>query len=122
MRMKLGFSVAGISLVVVLLAAVPVLAHHAFGLQYDPSKSTKLHGVVTKVEWTNPHAHFYLDVRDENGNVINWHMELASTNSLRLLGWTRDIIKVGDEDSVFGAPDKDGAEMAKARTVTLADG
>ncbi len=122
MRMKLGFSVAGISLVVVLLAAVPVLAHHAFGLQYDPSKSTTLHGVVTKVEWTNPHAHFYVDVRDENGNVINWNMELASPNALRRLGWTRDIIKVGDEVSVFGAPAKDGAKMANARTVTLADG
>jgi hypothetical protein len=120
--MKLGFSVAGISLVVVLLAAVPVLAHHAFGLQYDPSKSTTLHGVVTKVEWTNPHAHFYVDVKDENGNVTNWNMELASPNALRRLGWTRDIIKVGDEVSVFGAPAKDGAKMANARTVTLADG
>jgi hypothetical protein len=121
MRVRLGFSVA-IVVLVAAFGALPAFAHHAFGLQYDPSKSTTLRGVVTKVEWTNPHAHFYVDVKDENGNVTNWNMELGSPNALRRLGWTKDIIKVGDEVSVFAAPAKDGAKLGNARTVTLADG
>jgi len=77
---------------------------------------------VTKVEWTNPHARFYVDVKDKTGRVTNWNLELASPNALRRLGWTRDILKVGDQVSAFVAPAKDGAKMANARTVTLADG
>jgi Family of unknown function (DUF6152) len=119
MRTKSRLLVMGVGL---LLAAMPALAHHAFVAQYDASKSTTLQGVVTKVEWTNPHARFYVDVKDKSGNVTNWNLELASPNALRRLGWTRDILKVGDKVSVFVAPAKDGAKMANARTVTLADG
>ncbi|PYU24637.1 MAG: hypothetical protein DMG30_08025 [Acidobacteria bacterium] len=119
MKTKLGLLVGGIGL---LVAALPALAHHAFVAQYDASKSTTLHGVVTKVEWTNPHARFYVDVKDTSGKVINWNLELASPNALRRLGWTRDILKVGDQVSVFVAPAKDGTKMANARTVTLSDG
>lgn len=118
MRTRLRFFVG----VAVFLATVPALAHHAFVAQYDASKSTTLQGVVTKVEWTNPHARFYVDVTDKTGSVTNWNLELASPNALRRLGWTRDILKVGDKVSVFVAPAKDGAKMANARTVTLADG
>ena len=116
---KVGLLVAGLGLVV---AALPALAHHAFVAQYDPSKSTTLSGVVTKVEWTNPHARFYVDVKDGSGTVSNWNLELASPNALRRLGWTRDILKIGDQVSVFVAPAKDGTKMGNARTVTLADG
>lgn len=119
MRTKSGLLIIGFGL---LLAAVPALAHHAFVAQYDANKSTTLQGVVTKVEWTNPHARFYVDVKDKSGSVTNWNLELASPNALRRLGWTRDILKVGDKVSVFVAPAKDGAKMANARTVTLADG
>jgi hypothetical protein len=119
MRTKLGFLVAGIGL---LVAALPALAHHAFVAQYDASKPVTLHGVVTKVEWTNPHARFYIDVKDESGKVTNWNLELASPNALRRLGWTRDFLQVGGEVTVLGAPAKDGVKMANARTVTLADG
>src|SRR5437016_2161656 len=105
-----------------LVAVLPAVAHHAFVAQYDPSKSTTLRGVVTKVEWTNPHARFYVDVKDTSGKVTNWNLELASPNALRRLGWTRDILKVGDEVSIFVAPAKDGTKMANARTVTLSDG
>ena len=118
-KSKLRVLVGGVGL---LVAVLPAVAHHAFVAQYDASKSTTLQGVVTKVEWTNPHARFYVDVKDENGNVINWNLELASPNALRRLGWTRDILKAGDQVSVFVAPAKDGAKMANARTVTLADG
>ena len=119
MRTKLGFLVAVVG---VLVATLPALAHHAFVAQYDASKSTTLQGVVTKVEWTNPHARFYVDVKDKSGTVTNWNLELASPNALKRLGWTRDILKPGDKVSVFAAPAKDGAKMANARTVTLADG
>src|SRR4029077_16382867 len=119
MRTKLGLLVAGVGL---LAAALPALAHHAFVAQYDASKSTTLHGVVTKIEWTNPHARFYVDVKDNSGKVTNWNLELASPNALRRLGWTRDVLKVGDQVSVLVAPAKDGAKMANARTVTLSDG
>jgi hypothetical protein len=116
---KIKFSLAVVCL---LVAVFPALAHHAFVAQYDASKSTTLQGVVTKVEWTNPHARFYVDVKDKSGKVANWNLELASPNALRRLGWTRDILKPGDKVSVFAAPAKDGAKMANARTVTLADG
>jgi hypothetical protein len=104
------------------LAVLPAVAHHAFVAEYDASKSTTLQGVVTKVEWTNPHARFYIDVKDKSGSMANWNLELASPNALRRLGWTRDSIKVGDAVSVLVAPAKDGTKMANARTVTLADG
>jgi hypothetical protein len=116
---KIKFSLAVVCL---LVAVFPALAHHAFVAQYEASKSTTLQGVVTKVEWTNPHARFYVDVKDKTGKVENWNLELASPNALRRLGWTRDILKPGDKVSVFAAPAKDGAKMANARTVTLADG
>ena len=89
MKTKSGLLVMGAGL---LLAALPALAHHAFVAQYDASKSTTLQGVVTKVEWTNPHARFYVDVKDKSGKVTNWNLELASPNALRRLGWTRDIL------------------------------
>ena len=90
-----------------LIAVFPALARHCVGFtQYDASKSMTLHGVVTKVEVTNPHAHFYVDVRDENGNVTNWNMELASPNALRRLGWTRDIIKVAMTSAYLALPPK----------------
>ncbi|PYU29191.1 MAG: hypothetical protein DMG32_00665 [Acidobacteria bacterium] len=116
---KLAVLVGGLGL---LVAVLPAVAHHAFVAQYDPGKSTTLQGVVTKVEWTNPHARFYVDVKDTGGKVINWNLELASPNALKRLGWTRDILKVGDKVSAFVAPAKDGTKMANARTVTLADG
>src|SRR5437879_13203619 len=114
-KSRLAVLVGGLGL---LVAVHPAVAHHAFVAQYDASKSTTLNGVVTKVEWTNPHARFYVDVKDKSGSVTNWNLELASPNALRRLGWTRDILKVGDQVSAFVAPAKDGAKMANARTVT----
>ena len=119
MRLKLGVLVAGL---VLLVSALPVLAHHSFGAEYDVKKPVTLHGVVTRVDWFNPHAHFQIDVKDESGNVTNWNLELASPNALRRLGWTRDFLQVGAEVTVLGVLAKDGSKLATARSVTLADG
>ncbi len=104
------------------LLAIPLVAHHSFQAEFDAGKSVTLSGVVTKLEWTNPHAHFYIDVKGPDGKLVNWNMELASPNVLRRLGWNREIFKVGDTVTVFAACAKDGSNLASARTVTLADG
>ena len=108
--------------VVLGLAAVPAIAHHSFAAEYDAAKPVKLTGTVTKVEWMNPHARFYLDVKDDAGKVTNWEFELGSPNGLMRQGWTRNSMKVGDEVTVEGSMAKDGSKIANARTVTLASG
>jgi hypothetical protein len=105
-----------------LLAALPVLAHHSFAAEYDAKQPIEIKGKVTQVDWTNPHARFYVDAADTSGKVINWNFELASPNVLKRNGWTRTSLKVGDEITVQGSRAKDGANMANARTVVLADG
>jgi hypothetical protein len=105
-----------------LLAAVPSLAHHSFATQYDSNKPITLDGVVTKVEWMNPHARFYLDVKDSNGQTENWNLELASPNVLKRNGWSSKSLQVGDHVKVEGAVARDGSKMANARVVTLKDG
>jgi hypothetical protein len=119
MRAKLGVLVAAIGL---LASAVPVFAHHAFAAEYDAQRPVTLKGKVTKIEWTNPHARFYVDVTDEKGNVTNWNFELASPNVLVRNGWTRKSLQIGDSVTVEGSAAKDGAKMANAKAVTLANG
>jgi hypothetical protein len=119
MRKKLGVLVAGLGL---LVPAVPALAHHSFAAEYDANKPITLNGVVTKLDWTNPHARFYVDIKDKSGKVINWNLELASPNALRRLGWTRDFLKVGTEVTVDAVLAKDGSNMASAKSITLSDG
>jgi len=102
--------------------ALPALAHHSFDAEYDGNKTIVLTGVVTKVEWMNPHARFYVDVKENDGSMTNWNLELGSPASLIRRGWTRKSLKVGDQITVKASLAKDGSKMANARSVTLADG
>jgi hypothetical protein len=118
--MKFVRSVLAASLV--LWAGAPVAAHHSFAAQYDANKPVTLKGIVTKVEWTNPHARFYIDVKDADGKVVNWNLEIASPNYLKRAGWSSTSLKQGDEVTVEGSLARSGANMANASTVTFADG
>ena len=105
-----------------MMAAIPGFAHHSFSAEYDRSKPIQLKGTVTKVEWMNPHARFYVDVKDDGGKVTNWEFELGSPNGLMRQGWTRNSLKEGDVVTVTGSKAKDGSNLANARQVTLASG
>ena len=118
--MRVGFRM--LAAFAILAASSRVIAHHSFAAQYDANKPVTLKGIVSKVEWTNPHARFYVDVRDEHGTVTNWNLELASPNVLVRNGWSRKSLNVGDEIVVEGSLAKDGSKMANARVVRLADG
>jgi hypothetical protein len=104
------------------LSASTVLAHHSFAAQYDRSKPATLNGPVTKIDWINPHARFFMDVKDSTGKVVNWEVELAAPAMLLRRGWTRTAMKVGEPVTVNGSLAKDGSNLLNATTVTLADG
>ena len=105
-----------------LLSGGPASAHHAFAAVFDATKPLKLTGTVTKVEWKNPHAWFYVDVKDETGKVKNWAFELMSASGLLRNGWTQNTLKFGDEITVEGTAARDGGERANARVVLLGTG
>jgi len=114
--------VLALAAALVLLASAAVGAHHGFSSEYDEKKPVTLTGAVSKIEWTNPHARFYIDVKDASGKVTNWNFELASLNSLRRNGWTQFTLKVGDVVTASGYAALSGVPMANASAVKLPDG
>ena len=115
----LACSVAGLALATIAYRAV---AHHSFSAEFDANKPVKMTGTVTKLEWQNPHTWFYVDVKDDSGNVVNWGFELASPNLLLRNGWTRSSMKVGDAVTVEAYQAKNGLSLANAHAVTLVGG
>jgi len=118
MKTKIAISMAGL----LLMAAVPVLAHHSFAAEYDAKAQKDFKGTVTKVEWMNPHVRFYVDVKDESGKVNNWEFELGNPSGLMRRGWTRNSMKAGDEIIINAYLAKDGSRLANARTISLVGG
>jgi len=119
--MRINAIVLGITLAL-FAGAIPLLAHHSFAAEYDSNKTIKITGVVTKVEWMNPHARFYVDVKDADGKVTNWNFELGAIPVLLKQGWRKDSLKAGDQVTVEGLAAKDGANAASTRRVLLPDG
>jgi hypothetical protein len=112
----------GSGLILACISSGPALAHHSFAAQYDRSKPITLTGPVTKVEWINPHARFFMDAKDANGKVVNWEVELGPPAGLMRRGWSRNSLKVGESVTVNGSLAKHGSNLANAQTVTLSDG
>jgi hypothetical protein len=108
--------------VAICLTSTPLAAHHSFAAEYDSTKPINLTGTVTKIEWMNPHARFYMDVKDEDGKVTNWEFELGSPNGLIRQGWKRNAMKIGDVVIVEAFAAKDGTSLGNARRVKLTDG
>jgi hypothetical protein len=103
--------------------ALPTSAHHSFGAEYDVNQPITLTGVLTKVEWTNPHTYVYLDVKDDQGTVVNWQLEGYPPVALHRIGWKRDVtMKVGDTVTVSGWRARDGGSWGHSREITLPSG
>jgi len=103
-----------------LLSGVPAMAHHAFATEFDALKPVTMKGIVTKIDWANPHVWFYINVKTENGVIENWGFEMGGPNSLRNSGWTRETMKIGDEVIVEGSLAKNGSHNVNAKSVTMA--
>jgi hypothetical protein len=113
----------GLAVILFFIGQNLLFAHHSFAAEFDAAKPVTLTGTVTKVEWTNPHTWFYLDVKDETtGEVRSWGLEMGSPNALSNLGWTRNTLKVGDRVTVNGYLAKSGKPRANARSVKVSDG
>jgi hypothetical protein len=119
MRTTLGVLAVGFGL---LCLTAPALAHHSWTADYDAGKPVTIKGVVSKVEWTNPHTHFYVDVKDESGSVKTWNFEMASTLALERGGWSRKTLQVGTEVTIGGFGGRAVMERAIAASMTTADG
>lgn len=112
-----------IVLALVILTAGPrLLAHHSFAAQYDASKAIRITGTLVKVEWTNPHTYFYLEVKEDSGEVVRWGCEGGAPGALSRRGFKRGDLKLGDTIVVDGYRSRDGSRLIDARRITLADG
>ena len=119
MNMK-AFVLGGVVACGLLAAGARVSAHHSFAAEFDAEKPIKLTGIVTKVEWTNPHVWFYINVKDpQTGQVTNWGAEMGPPHGLQRRGWRQNTLKIGDSVTVVGSMAKNGAKRMNASKVTL---
>ena len=119
MRTKPGLPLAAVGL---FAFAVPLAAHHSWTSDYDGGKPVTVKGVVSKIEWTNPHTHFYIESKDEQGSVTMWNFEMASTLALERAGWSRKTLQIGEQVTIGGFGGRAVLERAIANSITTADG
>jgi hypothetical protein len=112
----------GVAAFMLLWPAMRIAAHHSFAAEYDANRPVTVDGIVTKFEWTNPHAWLYVEARDQSGTVTRWGIEMGSPGGLSRRGWTKTALKPGDHVTVQGFPAKDGRRVANSATVTMPDG
>ena len=105
-----------------LLTAASAFAHHPFAAEFDHNKRVTLNGAVTRVEWANPHVNTYLDVKDDQGKVVNWKVEMGSPDALTKAGWTKETLKNGQSVMLQGWRARDGANYANAESMTMPTG
>jgi DNA/RNA endonuclease YhcR with UshA esterase domain len=115
-------TLASLAAAAALALGAPAGAHHFWTAEYDMAKPVTVKGVVVKVEWTNPHTHFYVEAKDEKGVTTTWNFEMASTLSLERAGWSRKTVQVGDQVTITGYGGRTAIERAVAATMTAADG
>ena len=113
---------AGVLLLAGAAVAIPAIAHHSFAAEYDADRPITLTGTVTLLEWTNPHARLYIDAPGDDGETINWDLELGPPTALMRQGWRRDSLVPGQVVTVEGFRHRDRSDVANARSVTLEDG
>jgi hypothetical protein len=118
MKARLALFIAGVGLA----ATAPLSAHHAFSAEFDATKAIRLTGALTKIEWTNPHSYFYVDVKEDDGTLVHWTCEAGSPGALSRQGFKRGSLKLGDTVVIDGYRAKDGSHLIDARRVTLPDG
>ena len=111
-----------LAILALVFAPAAVRAHHSFAAQYDSTKQVTLQGTITKVEWMNPHAYFYIDVADETGKVENWAVEGGAPNVLYREGWKPNSLKAGDRVTILGSRARDGSRLVNALSFKLPDG
>ena len=116
-RLSIGIAVLGL-----LVADVPVVAHHAFGAEFDIAKPLTLRGTVTMMEWVNPHSWIHIDVKGPDGKVVAWMIEGGAPNALLRRGWNRNSVPPGTQVTVVGFRAKDGSNRANGREATLVNG
>ena len=114
--------VAALAALTIAAIAPPARAHHSFAAEFDASKAIRITGVISKVEWTNPHSYIYLDVKDDQGNLATWACEGGAPNALSRRGFRHNDIKLGDTLTIDGYAAKDGSHLLDARRITLSDG
>ena len=115
-----AYILGGLVVVGVLLSVGRIAAHHSFAAEFVANKPITLKGIVTKVEWTNPHVWFYVNVKDpKTGEVANWGAEMGPPHGLQRRGWRRETLKIGEQVTVEGSKAKNGTNRMNARSVTM---
>jgi hypothetical protein len=114
-----AYLLGGLVAAALLVAAGNTTAHHSFAAEFDANKPITLTGTVTKIEWTNPHVWFYINVKDDAGKVVNWGAEMGPPHGLQRRGWRRETLKIGEQVTVQGSLAKNGSKRMNARQVTL---